>query len=395
VHKATLVLAVALTTSLTSPRAAAEPRRVKSEELARARTLDREGVKAFGERRYNDAIRYFEEAYRLGGPPFELWNIAKCHLELDQPELAAETLERYLALANLPPDDRAEATEQLEQLKQRSSTLTVSSSPSGALVAVDGKPLAEGKTPVSSTIPPGSHTITVSLDGHAAYTRKVDARYGRAVIVDARLASEGRRPPPENPYAASADDRISIRGLLGILFPRHGGVGGAASFGVLASGTYRLNEEGAPIAIGVLASVSGESWGNTVGASSTVTGCRGTLPSSFGATAISLYAIGTAGFDVMPRVRIVGTGGVGVAGYAVADTGGDLFVPSCTSSPGLRPAVLFAGHVDYAVSPTFRLTAMPVSLQLHPAFAGTRETPIDASGVWLRFGFALGIGVDF
>ena len=98
---------------------------------------------------------------------------------------------------------------------------------------------------------------------------------------------------------------------------------------------------------------------------------------------------------VLPRLRIVGTGGVGVAGYAVADTGGDLFVPSCTSSPGLRPALLLAGHVDYAVSPTFRLTAMPVSLQLHPAFAGTREAPVDASGVWLRFGVALGIGADF
>ncbi|MDF2695457.1 MAG: Thiol-disulfide isomerase, partial [Labilithrix sp.] len=68
------------------------------DELARARALDREGAKAYGEGRYNDAIRYFEEAYRLGGPAFELWNVAKCHLRLDQPEQAAEMLERYLSL---------------------------------------------------------------------------------------------------------------------------------------------------------------------------------------------------------------------------------------------------------------------------------------------------------
>src|SRR5689334_22252340 len=66
-------------------------------QLARARALDKEGAKAYGEGRYADAIKAFEEAHRLGGPPFLLWNIAKCHLKLDQPEQAADMLEKYLA----------------------------------------------------------------------------------------------------------------------------------------------------------------------------------------------------------------------------------------------------------------------------------------------------------
>src|SRR5205085_8684373 len=106
------------------------------DDLSRARVLDGEGVKAFQEGRYNDAIRFFEEAHRLGGPPFELWNIAKCHLRLDQPELAAEMLERYLATPSLPTDDREEASAQLTELRKRTSTVTIASTPSGASVAV-------------------------------------------------------------------------------------------------------------------------------------------------------------------------------------------------------------------------------------------------------------------
>src|SRR5260370_13765526 len=48
-----------------------------------ARELDQEGVRVFRERRYADAIRYFRAAYVLGGPPSELWNIAKCKERMD------------------------------------------------------------------------------------------------------------------------------------------------------------------------------------------------------------------------------------------------------------------------------------------------------------------------
>ena len=392
-----LLLALALVVTTSSVDAVAQPRRQRAEDLARARALDKEGVKAFGEGRYNDAIRYFEEAHRLGGPPFELWNIAKCHLRLDQPEQAAAMLERYLETPNLPADDRREASEQLDELRARPSTLTVSSSPTGATVTLDGNPVEEGKTPVSVTIPPGRHRVTVALDGHVPFAREFEARYGRAIIVDAPLASDNRPPPPENPYTSDDERRVALRGLIGVVLPRHGEVGGEASLGGIVTGTYRISDGAgsAPaIALGGLLSLTGDSWSNTVDAPSTLPSCRQPLPTSFDATALSVYAIATAGLALLPRLRVVGTGGVGVAGYLVPDTGGDLFVPSCTSSPGLRPALVLAAQIDYALVGPFRLTAMPLSLQLHPAFAGVRTSPIDAGGVWLRFGMTVGIGVD-
>ena len=152
-----------------------------AEDLSRARVLDQQGAKAYGDGRYNDAIRYFEESHRLGGPPFELWNIAKCHVRLDQPEQAAEMLERYLATPTLPADDREEATQQLDSLRRRTSTLTIASNPTGAAVTFDGR-IAEGggKTPTSFTVQPGQHTITLTSPRYAVYTQTFDARYGRA-----------------------------------------------------------------------------------------------------------------------------------------------------------------------------------------------------------------------
>jgi hypothetical protein len=398
----------------------------RGDEMARARALDQQGAKAYQEGRYNDAIRYFGEAYRLGGPPFELWNVAKCYLRLDQPEQAAETLERYLALANLPPDDRAEASRQLDELKRRPSTLTIASTPSGATIAIDGKTLA-AKTPASTSVGAGAHTVTLTAPDHAVYTKQVEAKYGRAIILDAPLVRSGARSssPPANPYvdgaggaggaagdgqagggagdgAAGAEApyvpdaarRFAARGDVGVVLPRYGSIGGSAEPGLVLSGTYRLFDKGPPFAIGGLFFLTGDDWKNSVKAPTSVNGCGSSLSGSLGATAMSFYAIATVGWDVVPRLRVHGVGGLGAAGYITEDVGGDVFVPSCTTSPGVRPSLLLGAQVDYHLTEAFRLTALPLVVQLQPAFAGVRTTPLDASGLWMRATLGIGVGVD-
>src|SRR5437763_266058 len=76
-----LALALALGALGSPTRACADD---DASRIARARALDQQGVRAYREERYKDAIRYFEEALRLGGPPSERWNIAKCHVRLDE-----------------------------------------------------------------------------------------------------------------------------------------------------------------------------------------------------------------------------------------------------------------------------------------------------------------------
>jgi hypothetical protein len=151
-------------------------------DVAAARELDQIGVRSFREGRYVDAIRYFRAAYRIGGPSSELWNIARTRERLDDPEGADSAIREYLARRDLSPQDRAEADREAKALRARASVLTVTTSPPGAVVIVDGRQTA-GPTPVSVEISAGRHTIAVKRDGYAAETRSLEARFGRAVIV--------------------------------------------------------------------------------------------------------------------------------------------------------------------------------------------------------------------
>ena len=385
-----LVLASSPALAHAQPKTAPPPKPA-SDDLARARALDQQGAKAYADGRYNDAIRYFEEAFRLGGPAFEQWNIAKCHLRLDQPEQAADMLEKYLATPNLPAEDQREAQEQLDELRKRSSTLTVSSSPSGATVTVDGKP-APGKTPLSVTVGPGPHAVAVSHPNHAIYNKQVEARYGRAIILDAPLDEEDKAPA--KPYGAGS--RWAVSAWLGVDIPNHGSVSGSVEPGGLLAGTYRFANVGpTAFAVGGAILLTGDAWSNTVGAPTRINGCP-SLDNAQSATATSLFGIVTAGWELAPRFRAHVVGGAGAALYFTGGAvGGDLFTPNCNTGTLARPALLGAAQLDYNVTPLFRVSMLPIAVQLHQAFEGARTAPLDATGLWFRALVAIGAGFDF
>jgi hypothetical protein len=397
VRSAVLALALALAASLAAPaiaraQAKAPPGTHTADGLARARALDQQGAKAYADGRYNDAIRYFEEAFRLGGPAFEQWNIAKCYLRLDQPEQAADMLQQYLDTPDLPPGDRKEAEQQLDELRKRPSTLTVSSAPTGATVTVDGNPV-DGKTPLSTSVAPGPHVISVTTPKHVTYTKDVEAKFGHAIILDAPLSAEGTGPGGA-PYGAGP--RWAVSAWLGVDLPKHGDVTTSAEPGGIVSGTYRFANVGPAIfTAGAAVLVTGDSWSNTVKAPTTIAGCP-SLADGQSATALSLFGVVTGGWEVFSKLHLSALGGAGAALYFTgSDVGGDLFAPSCTAQTGARPALLVAAQIDYNLTPTVRLSALPIALQFHRGFAGVRTAPLDASGLWLRAVIAIGAGVDF
>jgi hypothetical protein len=147
-----------------------------------ARELDQEGVRSFRAGRYNDAIAYFRGAYQLGGPSSELWNIVRCREGLDDPEGAAAAIDEYLALKDLTPQDRADGAREAQSLRNRPSTLTVTTTPSGATLVVDGK-AATGTTPLSVELRPGTHAVAIHHDGDLPVSQSVEARFGKAIIV--------------------------------------------------------------------------------------------------------------------------------------------------------------------------------------------------------------------
>jgi hypothetical protein len=151
-----------------------------------ARELDQSGVRAFKEGRFGDAARFFRAAYRKGGPSSELWNVARCDERLDEPERAAKSIEEYLLLRDLPPADRSEAERELRALSSRTSMLTITTVPSGAVVVIDSHQTV-GPTPLTVDVAAGTHSLTIRHDGYAPETRPFEARYGRAVIVSLDL----------------------------------------------------------------------------------------------------------------------------------------------------------------------------------------------------------------
>jgi hypothetical protein len=147
-----------------------------------ARELDQEGVRSYRAGRYTDAIAYFRAAYQLGGPSSELWNIVRCREGMDDLEGAAAAIDDYLDVQNVLSQDRVDAAREAQALRARPSPLTVTTTPAGASVTIDGKP-APGVTPVSADLRAGSHTIAVQRSGYLPLTQAVEARFGRAVIV--------------------------------------------------------------------------------------------------------------------------------------------------------------------------------------------------------------------
>ncbi len=79
-------------------------------------------------------------------------------------------------------------------------SIKVSSTPSGASVQVDGK--ERGATPVTvSDLPPGSHEVSVSMEGYRPRTEKVDVQKGKVLDLSltmqkapARVAARARAP---------------------------------------------------------------------------------------------------------------------------------------------------------------------------------------------------------
>ena len=380
-HRVPLVLAC-LTAMLAMPCIAGAQTTRAGADLERARALDHEGVRAFRDGRYNDAIRYFDDAYKLGAPSDELWNLARCYLKLDQPEEASKALERYLSEGDLRPEDRAEARAQLAELRRRRATLTITSQAAGAEALVDGRPV--GRTPASVALSPGDHVVVVRRGRVVLHEQTVTARFGRAIIVDAQ-------PGRVDDDASTRAQHFSGRAEMGVLWSRLGTfVGPPHPAGMLFVGYVLHDGERLAFVLGLRASLTDDTWGNSVAASTTA--CA--VPARFEGTALAGFIDGSLGYRATQRIRIDADLGFGLGGYFASPVGGDVFLPSCSPAPGVVPALTVGASVSYAFTRSVRAVVAPLWFEAEPAFYGVRRTPIDASGPWLRLGGGLGVAVD-
>jgi hypothetical protein len=141
------------------------------------RTLSRghfdQGVEAYNDRRFQEAVRHFEEAYRIS-PTYEvLYNIAQVNAALGRAVDAVDAYERYLAEGGtaLTEDRREQVEKEIEHQLELIGSLSLRVQPDGARVLIDGKPVGQTPLPKPVRLTAGDHTMVVLLKGYDSAER--------------------------------------------------------------------------------------------------------------------------------------------------------------------------------------------------------------------------------
>lgn len=186
---APLVVALALVTVAPSRVEAQQPnaqtRNAARDAYGRGQTLFREG-------RFAEAEAAFNEAFALIPNPVVLLGVAESRERLGNVTGAIQSLEQYLVLRPDAPD-AASIQGRLTTLRATPGTLSVTSTPEGASIALDGTDTG-AVTPAELPAPPGEHTIALSLEGYEASTATATVPPGGRAEASAELVA---LPEPE------------------------------------------------------------------------------------------------------------------------------------------------------------------------------------------------------
>lgn len=156
-----------------------------------------EGVKAFRERRYADAVQAFLKADALAPSAALSFNIARSFERLGNHSSALRwyrDYQRRSPQAANAAEVEARVTELAARLAEKGvQQLSILSTPDGAAVTIDNRPM--GVTPITVELPPGSHHLHLHLTGYRDQQQDIvlEARKPQDVVL--RLAAlEGAAP---------------------------------------------------------------------------------------------------------------------------------------------------------------------------------------------------------
>ncbi len=193
-----------------TPAAAAQPAAQEAlvdPTLADARRAYTEGTEHFNAGRYAEALASFERAFAMRSNPVVLKPIAECHERLGNVPQAIAALERYLRELPTAPD-HAQLEARLATLQQRPARVSVTSTPDGAQITVDGEGRPQ-RTPSAVDVAPGHHRISATLTGYRATEREIDTAPGAPASVDVTLEREAGGASAVTPPVTTPGRRVS------------------------------------------------------------------------------------------------------------------------------------------------------------------------------------------
>lgn len=191
------------------------------------------GVALYKEAKYAEALAEFQRAYEIAPHPLVLYNIAGCHRELSQYADAIKTYQRFLAegKGHVPAARLTAAQAELDGILARIARVTITATPDGAILFVDGNELGT-LVEMPLILSPGEHELAARAPGHRDRQRIVRVASGDELAVE--LGMEALPPEPDRAVVASASTST-------IAAPRRFALG--AGFG---TNLRRIDETGAP-----------------------------------------------------------------------------------------------------------------------------------------------------
>ncbi len=157
-------------------RAAAEPAGPSDADRATAREAYGRGQTHLEAGEFEQAEAAFMEAYGAVPNPVVLIGVAHARERGGNAVGAVESYERYLTERADAPD-RAEVEQSIAELRARPATLVLTSTPPGAAITID-EVAREEVTPAEVEVPPGDHTVALTLEGHEPVTETVTVTFG-------------------------------------------------------------------------------------------------------------------------------------------------------------------------------------------------------------------------
>lgn len=172
-----------------------------------ARDAYRAGEKAYQAGDYTAAYEGFKKANDLIPSPVAQFWMAMAKSYGSDVSAGIDALETVLMSPDaekLGDEKLNMATARMKELKSVPASVQVTSDPAGAEVSVDGKP-EPGVTPLTLSVPPGTHNLTVKLKGFETYRTDFTAKPAQKLDQTATLEKAKAEPAPAVAEAAKPE----------------------------------------------------------------------------------------------------------------------------------------------------------------------------------------------
>jgi PEGA domain len=238
--------------SPTDPKAKAEARKLidgGDQFLKRGDYLEKHNKHPQAVDQYERALAAYQKAFDLVANPQVYFAIAGAEEKLGRWLPAALHYRKLLAeAADMKPALRDAATARLDSVKQNLGQLTLTVTPDGAHVSLDGKDLGTTPLPEPLLVAPGEYTLGFTADGFTPMEQKVTLEAGSesertfALQPIPVVVEKPRAPPPPPPPPPPPVSKV----------PLYAGAGATAAFtavavvtGILAIGRHDVYTDAA------------------------------------------------------------------------------------------------------------------------------------------------------